>query len=73
MFGYYQISPLFEVALVLVRLDHVASLIINANHGIISYGRGAGGGLAVAVAVAVGTGMAVGVVVGVGVVVVVGV
>jgi quercetin dioxygenase-like cupin family protein len=25
-------SPLFEIALVLVRLDHVASFIINANH-----------------------------------------
>jgi hypothetical protein len=27
-------SPLFEVALVLVRLDHVASSIVNANHDI---------------------------------------
>jgi hypothetical protein len=27
-------SPLFEIALVLVRLDHVVSLIINANQGI---------------------------------------
>jgi hypothetical protein len=26
--------PLFEIALVLVRLDHVASVIVNANHGI---------------------------------------
>ena len=25
-------SPLFEIALVLVRLDHVASCIVNANH-----------------------------------------
>jgi hypothetical protein len=25
-------SPLFELALVLVRLDHVASVIVNANH-----------------------------------------
>jgi len=25
--------PLFEVALVLVRFDHVASIIVNANHG----------------------------------------
>ena len=24
---------LFEIALVLVRLDHVASVIVNANHG----------------------------------------
>ena len=28
------LSPLFELALVLVRLDHVASGIVNANHGI---------------------------------------
>jgi hypothetical protein len=27
-------SPLFEIALVLVRLNHVASDIINADHGI---------------------------------------
>jgi hypothetical protein len=27
-------SPLFEIALVLVRLDHVASVIVNANHRI---------------------------------------
>jgi hypothetical protein len=27
--------PLFELALVFVRLDHVASLIINANHNIV--------------------------------------
>ncbi len=26
-------SPLFEIALVLVRLDHVANIIINPNHG----------------------------------------
>jgi hypothetical protein len=26
---------LFEVALVLVRIDHVASFIVNANHGIV--------------------------------------
>jgi hypothetical protein len=26
-------SPLFEIALVLVRLDHVACFIVNANHG----------------------------------------
>jgi len=25
-------SPLFELAFVLVRLDHVASLVVNANH-----------------------------------------
>jgi hypothetical protein len=25
--------PLFEIARVLVRLDHVASVIVNANHG----------------------------------------
>jgi hypothetical protein len=28
--------PLFEIALVLVRLNHVASVIVNANHDIIS-------------------------------------
>ena len=28
-------SPLFEIALVLVRLDYVASVIVNANHGIV--------------------------------------
>jgi hypothetical protein len=27
-------SPLFEIALVLVCLDHVASVIVNANYGI---------------------------------------
>ena len=26
--------PLFEIALVFVRFDHVASLIVNANHSI---------------------------------------
>jgi hypothetical protein len=26
--------PLFEIALVLVRFDHVASIIVNANQGI---------------------------------------
>jgi hypothetical protein len=29
------LSPLFEIALVLVRLDHVARRIVNANHGIV--------------------------------------
>jgi len=28
-------APLFEVALVLVRFNQVASVIVNANHGII--------------------------------------
>ncbi len=28
-------SPLFEIALVLVRFDHVASGIVNANHSIV--------------------------------------
>jgi hypothetical protein len=28
------ISPLLELALVLVRLDHVARFIVNANHGV---------------------------------------
>jgi hypothetical protein len=27
-------SPLFEIARVLVRLDHVARVIVNANHSI---------------------------------------
>jgi hypothetical protein len=27
-------SPLFEIALVLVRFDHVASGIVNVNHGL---------------------------------------
>jgi hypothetical protein len=27
-------SPLFEIALVLVRFDHIASFIVNPNHGI---------------------------------------
>jgi hypothetical protein len=27
-------SPLFEIALVFVRLDHATSFIVNANHGI---------------------------------------
>jgi hypothetical protein len=27
-------SPLFEIARVLVRFDHVASVIVNANHSI---------------------------------------
>jgi len=27
--------PLFEIALVLVRLDHVASVIVNADHSIV--------------------------------------
>jgi hypothetical protein len=27
-------APLFEIALVLVRLDHVARIIVNANHSI---------------------------------------
>jgi len=31
-------SPLFEIALVLVRLDHVASVTVNANQGIMFIG-----------------------------------
>jgi len=27
-------SPLFEIARVLVRLDHIARFIVNANHGV---------------------------------------
>jgi hypothetical protein len=33
--GWQARSPLFEIALVFVRLDHVASGILNANHGIV--------------------------------------
>jgi hypothetical protein len=28
-------SPLFEIACVLVRFDHVARFVVNANHGIV--------------------------------------
>jgi hypothetical protein len=28
--------PLFEIALVLVRFDHVASVIVNANHFVVA-------------------------------------
>jgi hypothetical protein len=28
-------SPLFEIALVLMRLDHIVRLIVNADHGIV--------------------------------------
>jgi hypothetical protein len=31
------ISPLFEIALVLVRVGHVARVIVNANHGITAF------------------------------------
>jgi hypothetical protein len=27
--------PLFEIAFLFMRLDHIASIIINANHGIV--------------------------------------
>jgi hypothetical protein len=30
-------SPLLEIALVLVRFDHVASVIVNANHKILLF------------------------------------
>jgi hypothetical protein len=29
------VSPIFEIALLLVRLDHVASFIVNADYGIV--------------------------------------
>jgi hypothetical protein len=32
--GHYRLLPSLEIALVLVRLDQVASRIVNANHGI---------------------------------------
>src|SRR4029453_8398583 len=38
-------SPLFEIVLVLVRLDHVAGFIINANHDIDCLGDRASGTL----------------------------
>jgi hypothetical protein len=28
-------SPLFEIASVLVRFDHISGFIVNANHGIV--------------------------------------
>jgi len=31
-----QFSPLFEIASVLVRFEHIASFIVNANHRIIA-------------------------------------
>jgi hypothetical protein len=34
-----QNSPLFEIASVLVRFDHVVSVIINANHSIVHIRR----------------------------------
>jgi hypothetical protein len=34
VFGAKMNSPFFELALVLVRLDHVASFIVNANHSV---------------------------------------
>jgi len=30
------LSPIFEIARVLVRLNHVASIIVNANHSMMS-------------------------------------
>ena len=33
--AYFQASPLFEIARVLVCLDHVARFIVNANHSIV--------------------------------------
>ena len=32
-------SPLFEIARLLVRLDHVATIIANADHGVLVSGR----------------------------------
>jgi len=48
-------SALSKLSLVFVRLDHVASVIVNANHGIV-VGSGIGVGVAVGVTVAVGVG-----------------
>ena len=66
---------IFEIPRVLVRFNRITRRIVNANHSIISYGRGAGVGrgltdgcgLGVGVGLAVGVGVAVGVDVGVGV------
>jgi hypothetical protein len=65
---------------VLVRLDHVASVVVNANHSMVRYGRGAwvgrslgvGCGLGVGVTLGVEVGVAVGVCIGVAVGVTVG-
>ena len=35
VFGAKMNSPFFELARVLVRLDHVAGIIANANHGVV--------------------------------------
>ena len=37
-FGWLIALPLFELALVLVRLDHVASFIENADHSVVAAG-----------------------------------
>jgi hypothetical protein len=66
-------SPLFEIALVLVRPDHVASRIVNADHSIVSYGRGGGVGRGLGVNAGLGVGEGLGVEVGVEVGVAVGV
>ena len=58
---------LFEIALVFVRFDHVAGVIVNANHGIVSYGRGGGLGRGLGVNAGLGVGEGLGVKVGVAV------
>ena len=57
----------------LVRLDHIASRIMNADHRIMGYGRGAGVGRDLGDGASLGVGVGLGVYVGVGVGVVVGV
>ena len=52
---------LFEIASVLVRFDHVASGIVNADHGVISYGRDGGVGRVRGVGVTLGVEVGVGV------------
>jgi hypothetical protein len=52
---------------VLVRFDHLASFIVNANPGIMSYGRGAGVGRDLGDGASLGVGVGLGVDVGVGV------
>lgn len=51
----------------LVRLDRVASSIVNANHSIMSYGRGTGVGRDLGDGASLGVGVGLGVDVGVGV------
>jgi len=66
-------SLLSELARALVRFSHLASVIVNANHSSMSYGRHAGVGRGRGVGVNLGVGVGVGVDVAIGVDVAVGV